>query len=58
MVVLLITGIISIIIGIIILIWPKILNLAVAFWFLIWGILMVLAYYNIIPLSISINPIL
>jgi uncharacterized membrane protein HdeD (DUF308 family) len=32
-------GILAIIIGLLVLIWPKILRLAVGFYFLLWGIL-------------------
>ncbi|MFZ5955105.1 MAG: DUF3096 domain-containing protein [Nanoarchaeota archaeon] len=42
------TSIISIIAGIIILIWPKIINYAIGFWLLINGVLQILAYYSII----------
>ena len=54
MVVMLILGIIAILAGLIILIWPKILNIVIAIWLLLWGIFEILAYYNIIPLSIGI----
>jgi hypothetical protein len=50
----LILGILAIIIGLIVLIWPKILNIAIAIWFLIWGIIQILAYFDIIPLTLSI----
>jgi hypothetical protein len=48
MVTALILGILAIIVGLIVLIWPKIINYAVGIWFLIWGILELLIYFNII----------
>ena len=54
MVAMLILGILAIIIGFIVLIWPKILNIAIAVWLLIWGIIQILAYYGIVPLTLSI----
>jgi hypothetical protein len=54
MITVLILGILAIIIGLVVLIWPKILNIAIAIWLLIWGIIQILAYYNIVPLTISI----
>jgi len=54
MVAMLILGIIAIIAGLIVLIWPKILNIVIAIWLLIWGVFEILAYYNILPLTISI----
>ncbi|MEK6860289.1 MAG: DUF3096 domain-containing protein [Nanoarchaeota archaeon] len=50
MVIALILGIIAIIAGLIVLIWPKILNYVIAVWLLIWGIFQILGYYNIISL--------
>jgi hypothetical protein len=41
----LITAIISILIGILILIWPKLLNYFVAFWLILTGILSILNIY-------------
>ncbi|VVB78587.1 Uncharacterised protein [uncultured archaeon] len=50
----LILGIIAIIAGILILIWPKILNLVIAIWLLVWGIAEILAYYGVFPLSVTV----
>jgi hypothetical protein len=55
MVAMLILGIIAIILGLIVLIWPKILNIVIAIWLLIWGIVEILAYYGIVPLTLSIG---
>lgn len=48
MVTALILGIVAIILGLIVLIWPKILNYAVAAWLLVWGIFEILIYFNIV----------
>jgi len=50
MVAMLILGILAIIAGLIVLIWPKILNIIIAIWLLIWGVFQLLAYFNIVPL--------
>jgi len=47
----LIMGILAIIFGIIVLIWPKILNVIVAIWLLIWGILQVLNGLGILTIT-------
>lgn len=50
MVAMLILGILAIIMGLIVLIWPKILNIIIAIWLVLWGIFQILAYYNIVQL--------
>lgn len=42
-----ISAILSIIFGIIILIWPKSLNYAIAIWLLLYGLLQILMNWNI-----------
>jgi len=51
MITLLIMGIIAIILGIVVLIRPKILNIAVAIWLLIWGIIQVLGALGIVNIT-------
>ncbi|MBS3078683.1 DUF3096 domain-containing protein [Candidatus Pacearchaeota archaeon] len=47
----LIMGLIAIILGILVLIKPKLLNISVAVWLLIWGVLQVLNALNIVSIS-------
>jgi uncharacterized membrane protein HdeD (DUF308 family) len=51
---LLIMGIIAIILGLIVLIKPKVLNIAVAIWLLIWGILQLLNAFGVVITGFSI----
>lgn len=46
--VLIISAILAIIAGILILIWPRILNIAIGLWLLIYGILQLLESYQVL----------
>lgn len=51
MITLLIMGLVAIILGILVLIWPKLLNIVIAIWLLIWGILQVLNALGIVSIT-------
>jgi len=51
MITLLIIGLIAVILGIIVLIRPKILNIVVAIWLLIWGIFQILNALGIVNIT-------
>ncbi|MDP2926013.1 MAG: DUF3096 domain-containing protein [Nanoarchaeota archaeon] len=51
-IILLTSAILAIVVGIVILVWPKILNLAVALYFLIIGALKLIAALGIVSISI------
>jgi len=42
-----ITALLAILVGIIIMIWPKIINYAIGIWFILYGVLQIAAGYNI-----------
>lgn len=43
-----ITALLAIIVGVIIMIWPKIINYAIGIWLILYGLLQMLGNYNLV----------